>query len=121
MEHLSEKTDVDTQERRRKFCATVMNQGGMLKEEDVREMPDSRSNEVGFATMAEVVGQFRMAIGERAIKIGNRTKELPDGVYLFSQNGKPELTVHGGDDAEKLDPKYIEHQFGTAQTLEEVE
>jgi len=108
------------EERFRKFFAALINQGGVLKEEHIREIADPRSDETGFVAMVKVVEQFRAVCDTRA-KLANRTRDLPDGLYLFSQNGGPEINVHGGDDAEKLNPAYIRFQFETSTDLEQVE
>lgn len=119
---LPESTEPEEEKRFRAFITKVLSLGG--NPIGKRFVADTRSEERGLLALATIDDTSRIAAEafmEDKAELANRDSDLPDGTYLFAQNGKPEITVYGGDIAEKLARRHIVHIFRTANKLEEVE
>jgi hypothetical protein len=112
----------DEQKRFRAFLAGVLSHGG--ESELKRFIADEQSGENACAAIVRIKSDLRLAAEAFAEKtrahIANRTKPLPDGKYLMSQNGGP-IYVHGGDEAENMDPEELKLLLLEANELGQVQ
>ena len=111
------------EKRFKKLSADLLSKGILLVLK--RYINDSRHKEKGLLAMGRLdpkTKEFADFDEPKPVEFTNRVSEFREGVtYLFSRNGKPEITVHGGDDADRLNEEYIENLFESAADLKEVE
>lgn len=97
-------------ERHRAACKELLKLGGLpIKDAKGNELIRIRGDFT--AIVGKICHQFRENFPSEQPPINNRTKALPDGEYLFSQNGKPGLDVFGGDRAEEIELEFRKSQL----------